>query len=267
MDIKKVTSLHDRIFSPLIEQAIDLLMPPHSLLSGLQIDKAVSDHIDNLHSNAEMELWQKIKFLDAPCCDVCGFPFEFNQGEEALCAPCIAYPPRYDKGRSAVAYDEFSRKLVLDFKHGGRTDGLDFFALQMARAGRELLEQTDIIVPVPLHAARLRKRKFNQSALLAGKLSKNSGVPYHCDVLRRRKNTPSQGTQTFAQRRKNVAGAFHIIPRYANLIKNAHVLLIDDVLTSGATLNACASVLKRHGAAKVYVLTLMRVVRATNIPK
>ena len=266
MGIKKATSLQLGAVWPHMERALDVLLPPHSLLTGLQIDKTITDAEGGFYQSAELELWQNIKFLDTPCCELCGFPFEFDQGEGALCGSCLAYPPKYDKARSAITYDEFSRKLVLDFKHGGRTDGLDFFVQQMSRAGRELIVAADIIIPVPLHNARLRQRKFNQSALLARRLSKQSGQPYDCDTLRRRKNTPSQGTRTFAQRRKNVAGAFYISPRRKHQLLDANILLIDDVLTSGATVNACTQVLKRDGAKTVNVLTLMRVVRPSNIP-
>ena len=256
MGIRKAAKLGN-IVAPLKQGAgrvLDTALPPHSLISGLPL------------TPDEAELWQSLEFLDDPCCDACGFPFEYDQGEGTLCARCHARPPRYDRGRSAITYDEHSKKIVLDFKHGGRTDGLSFFASQMQRAGRPLLENADFIVPVPLHNARLRSRRFNQSALLARSLSKNTDIPYYTELLLRRKNTPSQGSQTYLGRKRNVASAFHIPARSKARIKGANILLIDDVLTTGATLEACAMTLKRGGAAQVDALTLMRVVRPASLP-
>ena len=235
-------------------RVVDAVLPPHSLISGLPL------------TQGEAELWQDLQFLDDPCCDVCGFPFEYDQGARALCARCHARPPRYDHGRSAIVYDAHSKKLVLDFKHGGRTDGLGFFASQLTRAGRRLIETADILVPVPLHKARLRTRRFNQSSLLARALSKKTGVPYNTEILLRRKNTPSQGSQTYLGRKRNVAGAFYIPARQRARVREAKLLLIDDVMTTGATLEACAVTLKRGGAVQVDALTLMRVVRPASLP-
>ncbi len=258
MGIWKDTSYHFGIIDVVYGRVLDMVLPPHSLMNGMPLK--------NYHDGCDAQDWQNIKFLDAPCCDICGFPFEFDQGVGALCGRCTARRPPYAHGRSAIAYDEFSKKLVLDFKHGGRTDGLNFFAVQMVRAGRDLFTQTDFIIPVPLHKARLRQRRFNQSALLAHKISQLSGLPYDSNILMRKKNSPSQGTQTFVQRRRNVAGAFCMRTKNKNALVGAKILLVDDVLTSGATLEACTKVLMRAGAKRVNILTLMRVVRATEIP-
>lgn len=236
-----------------LETALDSVLPPHCLITGLPTD------------SEDMTLWQNLKFLDAPCCQKCGYPFEFEAHTQSLCGSCLSHPPKYDRGRAAIVYDDISRKIVLDFKHGGRTDGLEFFGAQLLRAGRDILPHTDLIVPVPLHKARLRKRRFNQSAVLARKLSQLSAVPYDTDILQRRKNTVSQGGQTFVGRKKNVVGAFHIPMRVRGRVKRQiqgkSITVIDDVLTSGATVEACTQVLKRAGATQVNILTLMRVVR------
>jgi ComF family protein len=234
--------------------AVDTVLPPHSLITGQP------------RTPDEIELWQGLEFIDAPWCQACGFPFEFEVGQNALCARCESKPPAYDRARSAIKYEDGSRKLVLDFKHGGRTDGLKFFAAQMHRAGRELLEAADILIPVPLHKSRLRTRRFNQAALLARALSSTTGIPYDTDTLMRVKNTPSQGVQSYQGRKRNVSGAFALSPKTRPRIKNAHVLLIDDVQTTGSTLESCAKSLKRGGAAHVDALTLMRVVRPVEIP-
>lgn len=257
MGIRKATSHFGPALAegvgPVLARALDIALPPHSLITGLPM------------GSEDTQLWQSLQFLDAPCCDLCGYPFEFDQGADSLCGPCHARPPKYDKGRSAIAYTEHSRKIVLDFKHGGRTDGLEFFGAQMLRAGRELLARADMIVPVPLHKARLRTRRFNQSALLARKLSQLSGLPYDTNILQRRKNTPSQGAQSYKGRRRNMVGAFHVPTIHKPNVAGIRIILVDDVLTSGATLEACTQVLKRAGAVQVDILTLMRVVRPVSV--
>ena len=240
-------------------RVLDTVLPPHSLITE-QI-------LANSEENADTELWQHLKFIDDPCCTACGFPFEFEQGEEALCIRCHAHTPGFDHARAAITYDDSSRKLILDFKHGGRTDGVKFFAAQMLRAGREMLRTTDMLIPVPLHQARLRQRRFNQAALLARAISQLNDIPYQTEILKRTKNTPSQGGQTFSGRRRNVSGAFGVNPQQKDLVKGKHVVLIDDVYTTGSTLSACAKTLKRAGAARVDALTFMRVVRPQEIPK
>lgn len=231
------------------QNAISAVLPAHSLLTGKP------------EQPGSVDLWEKLEFLDAPWCDACGFPFEFDVGENVLCARCESKPPVYDRARSAIRYSEVSRKLVLDFKHGGRTDGLSFFAAQMSRAGRDVLQNADVLVPVPLHKQRLRKRRFNQAALLARALSKQTGIPYDTDTLLRAKNTASQGGQSYLGRKRNVAGAFYVSAAKSKFVKAACVVLIDDVHTTGSTLESCARALKKYGAGQVDTLTLMRVVR------
>jgi len=129
------------------------------------------------------------------------------------------------------------------------------------------LKTADMLIPVPLHQARLRQRRFNQAALLARAISQLNDIPYQTEILKRTKNTPSQGGQTFSGRRRNVSGAFGVNPQQKDLVKGKHVVLIDDVYTTGSTLSACAKTLKRAGAARVDALTFMRVVRPQEIPK
>lgn len=242
-----------------VNRALDTVLPPHSLITGQVLASA--------DGAADTELWQCLKFIDDPCCTACGFPFEFEQGKDALCIRCHKRMPAFDHARAAITYDDISRKLILDFKHGGRTDGLKFFAAQMLRAGGQILEGADMLIPVPLHKVRLRKRRFNQAALLARALSQLNGIPYRTEILMRSKNTPSQGGQTFSGRKRNVAGAFGLRPQQTDLLTGKHVVLIDDVYTTGSTLSACAKTLKRAGAARVDALTFMRVVRPQEIPK
>jgi ComF family protein len=210
--------------------------------------------------------WQKMRFLDGPMCDCCGLPFEFDfdvtGGIDTRCAGCHASPPAYDKARAVMRYDEHSRGPILAFKHGDRLDLAPAFARWLGRGGRALLDEADLIVPVPLHPGRLWSRRFNQSAELARALAKLSRKPAALTVLDRARATPSQGAMRSAKaRRRNMLGAFKVSPRHKSAIAARNILLVDDVLTTGATAEACARALKRAGAAKVLVLALARVVR------
>jgi ComF family protein len=161
-----------------------------------------------------------------------------------------------------MRYDGTSKRLLLGFKHGDRTDGAPAYASWLNRAGAELLTDADLIAPVPLHRFRLLARRYNQAALLAQGLGRQSGVPVLADLLVRRRRTPPQGRLSATARRRNVAGAFRLNPRHLGKIEGRRVLLIDDVITTGATVSACTRVLKRSGATAVDVLALALVVRA-----
>lgn len=211
----------------------------------------------------DTDIFDTLTFLDDPCCASCGYPFAHQMtGISAFdlqCASCLARRPAYATARSALQYDDASRKLVLAFKHGGHTDRLQNFAAQMHRAGRTALSHADAIIPVPLHRTRLIKRRYNQSALLARALSKRCGVPMDAHCLLRVKRTPSQGGLSAKGRYRNVRGAFTV--QSSEKIKGKRLVLIDDVMTTGATLNACARTLKRAGAARVDAVCLARVVK------
>ncbi len=207
------------------------------------------------------ECWAGLAFLTAPYCACCGFPFEFDAGPGALCATCTRARPTFNRARAALKYDDASRGLIIDFKHGDRTDAAPAFIPWMRQAGAELLAEADAIVPVPLHWLRLFARRYNQAAMLAAGLAKAAGRPAIMDGLIRRRRTPSQGRLGPSARRRNVAGAFAVPARRQAAFEGRRVLLVDDVLTTGATAEACAAALLRAGAAGVDVLTLARVVR------
>ena len=239
-----------------LRSTADFLWPPRSLVSR---ERGTGKGPLAPHE------FGKIHFLTGTVCNRCGIPLGHEAGEGAVCAACIARPPRWDRARAAFVYNAASRRLVLDLKRSGRRDGLATFGGWMAQAGRSLLDETDLIVPVPLHYVRLAGRGFNQSAWLASAVGRRTGVPIQVDALKRTRRTPTQGGLSARARRRNVAGAFAVRPRRAGLVEGKRVLLVDDVLTTGATLSACTRALKRAGARHVDVLVLARVVRETDV--
>jgi ComF family protein len=183
-------------------------------------------------------------------------------GEGAVCGACAAQPPSWDQARSVLRYDRHSRRLVLMLKHGDQTHLVGAFGRWMYRAGGEVLAGADILVPVPLHWTRLFTRRYNQAAVLAHEIGKASGIRVSADLLQRNRATPSQGRQNRVERKRNVAGAFAV--KRGRNAKGMRVLLIDDVLTTGATAAECARVLLKAGAERVEVLTLARTARPEN---
>ncbi len=210
--------------------------------------------------------WAALRFIAAPLCACCGVPFPYDVGDDALCAACSASPPAYDLARAALVYDDASRPFVTRLKYGDRLEGVELYAGWIARAAGSLLAETDVILPVPLHRLRLLARRFNQSALIAQALSRASGQAWLPDVLVRTRRTRPQVGLTPAGRRRNVAQAFAVRRGREGRVAGARVLLIDDVLTTGATVEACAKALKRAGARSVAVATLARVVAGRSIP-
>lgn len=232
---------------------LDLIYPPLCILCR----EPVTDP-DSLCP----ECWRELHFIDGPVCAACGLPFEIDTGEDTLCAACIAHPPSFDKARAILRYDDASKKPILALKHADRLDLVPAFGRWLERSGRPLLAASDLVVPVPLHRMRLWKRRYNQSAELARGIARLTGIPSEPLVLQRKRATPSQGTMPSAQaRRRNVRGAFAVPGECRATLQGKRVLLVDDVLTTGATANACARALKRAGAVSVFVLALARVVR------
>lgn len=230
---------------------IDTLLPPQALL-GLEADPIAK------------RMWADVTFLDAPWCEACGFPFEYAVQGGSLCARCSVKRPAFDRARAAMAYDDGSRALILSFKHGGRTEALASFAAQMRRAGRDILTEADMLIPVPLHPTRLIKRRYNQATLLARALAKITPAQFAPDVLFRTRKTDSQGGFNARARAENVRGAFSV--KNFEVIKGRNLVLVDDVLTTGATLEACARTLKKFGAARVDGICLARVAKAAALP-
>ena len=203
------------------------------------------------------ECWKAIHFVAAPYCERCGAPFDLPVERGTLCGACLEQEPAFASARSALIYDDNSRSIILKLKHADRLDPVPALANWMVRAGADVWEQADVIVPVPLHRWRLLKRRYNQSALLAQAIGKQIGKPVIVDALIRSKPTPTQGHRNRKQRHQNVAGAFNV-KREAD-VRGKRIVLIDDVLTSGATVGECSKTFIKAGAIAVYVVTLSRV--------
>ena len=206
------------------------------------------------------ECWKQIEFLGEAGCGVCGLPLQAT--DSTVCAACLARPPRIARTRSAVAYDELSRGLAIRLKYGRKVA----IARTMARYMAPLVQRTDgepILMPVPLHRTRLWSRGFNQSALVVHELSRRLELRSEVLALSRTKRTPPLKGMSPLQRRKAVAGAFRVRDKKA--IAGKTVILIDDVLTTGSTAEACARTLKRAGAARVELITWARVVRPVQL--
>jgi ComF family protein len=210
--------------------------------------------------------WSKLSFIEPPFCARLGIPFAYDPGPGLLSMEAIAAPPAYDRARAAVRYDDIARALVHAFKYGDRLDLAPIMGRWMARAGRELLDGADALVPVPLHWRRLWARRFNQSAALAKEISAASGVAVLHDAFKRVRATPQQVGLSRAERADNVQGAFRVPPEHKAEIAKRRIVLIDDVLTSGATADTCARALLRAGAAHVDVLVFARVVAPLRAP-
>jgi ComF family protein len=210
--------------------------------------------------------WAKLSFIAPPFCPRLGIPFVYDPGPGLLSMQAIAAPPAYQRARAAVRYDDVARTLVHALKYQDRTDLAPAMGRWMARAGQELLIEADALVPVPLHWRRGWSRRYNQSGALARVIQRQSGVPVSGDALRRVRSTQQQIGLSRSERETNVQGAFKVAAERRVEIQGRRIVLIDDVLTSGATIDACARALLRAKAAQVDVLVFARVVDTHKAP-
>lgn len=228
---------------------LDLVLPPLCLGCGAMVDSTGA---------LCATCFSGVRFIAPPHCACCGTPLpDGGGGEDALCGACVGHQPVWGRARAAFLYDDGSRALVLRFKHADRIEAAPAYARWMVRAGADLLAEADVVVPVPLHRWRLFARRYNQAALLGARIARLSGLSYAPDALVRVRRTVSQGSFGHSGRSRNVRGAFAV--RRPKVVDGKAIVLIDDVLTTGATVGECAHTLLAAGARSVDVLTLARV--------
>ncbi len=234
------------------QAALDLVLPPHCVCCGGPV---------TVQRQLCVDCFRLTGFITEPCCVRCGVPFASaaQGGPDMMCPACREAPPLFDRARAALRYDSQTRRLLLPFKHADRTEIAWTLVPHMARAGVTLLRQADVLVPVPLHRRRLFLRRYNQAVLLARGLARAARKPLAPDALVRTRATASLGAKSAAERATEIAGVFAVRASRAAVVIGRRVLLIDDVMTSGATANACAGALLAAGAVAVDVLVAARV--------
>lgn len=233
----------------MLNRALDFFFPPQCLSCQALVPA---------HGTLCLACWKSVPFIADPMCACCGLPFEYSLGEGALCGGCLKETPPYARARAVFVYNDASRKLVHKLKYNDQLHLAAVYSVWLAKAAGDMLKTCDVIVPVPLSWRRFVGRRYNQAALLAEALSENCGLPVLPDALTRHRHTPPQTGLSRAQREKNVAGAFKMNPKYKKSVEGKTVLLMDDVMTTGATLSHCARALLKAQAKEVNVLTLAR---------
>lgn len=250
----------DRLLDPLAKaarkaaaRALDVVYPPVCIACRRATES---------HFGLCPDCWTKMRFIEKPFCERLGTPFEVDLGQPGLLSPeAIANPPVFARARSVAKFDDGPARLIVHrLKYYDRLEIARPVGRWMARAGAELLDDADLLAPVPMHRLRLVARKHNQAALLAQAVSRETGVPTEMRALERVKATPPQVGLSKAQRAANLQGAFRVGEQGKLAVLDKRIVLIDDVMTSGATLNAAARVLLRAGARRVDALTFARVV-------
>lgn len=230
---------------------LDIVMPPVAFDGGPRPQQ----------SGLSEDVWTRVVFLEDPVCDGCGQGFDHDPGPlgHDRCAACQAQPHVFGRARAACVYDEGSRDLILQLKHADRLEYAPLFTRWLTRAAAPLLEEADVIIPVPLHWTRLIARRANQAAEVARPLAQASGRAYLPDAVVRTQRTPTQGGKSARGRRLNVKSAFAVPSAMEKQVRGRRILLVDDVLTTGATADACARVLLAAGARAVDLAVIARV--------
>jgi ComF family protein len=233
----------------LMRGVLDLLLPQNCLACDTPVAEA---------GQFCLGCFRRANFISAPLCACCGVPLPYHAaGAGGLCGPCATVTPAFTQARAALRYDEIAQKLILPFKYADRTDLSAGLARLMQRPGAALLAAADMLIPVPLHKSRLRERRYNQAALLAQALARMAAKPCLPDALIRCKATAPLARMDVSQRQAELTDAITLRPGFSPA--GRRVLLIDDVMTSGTTANACAAALRAAGAKRVDVLTAARV--------
>lgn len=233
------------------QKILDWFLPPRCLGCGEMALEA---------NQLCAECWKSINFINSPFCRTCGLPHTLQIDYKELCGSCNYEKPSYEYARSALTYNEGAKKLILRLKYADDTSLVPTFAKWLLKAGHDLFEDADYLVPVPLHWTRLLHRRYNQAALLVIGMKKiDPSLPkYAPQFLRRTRRTQSQGQKSKKERFENVQGSFYLPACHKQALKNKTVVIVDDVMASGATINECIKVLMDAGCKGVRVLTLAR---------
>lgn len=231
---------------------VDVALPPQCLACRTRVSEA---------GGLCASCWSQLQLIEQPVCRRLGTPMAYEEGPDSLSAEAIADPPKFDRCRSVAVFDDIARRLVHGLKYRDELELAAWIGRWMARAGAELLADADLIAPVPLHRRRLWGRRYNQAALLGAELSRAGAVPMVGDALVRPRATRQQVGLSTRDRARNVRGAFRVTQSGERLVHDRRVLVVDDVFTTGATLNASARALLQAGAASVDALVFARVVR------
>lgn len=250
-DVGQTPSFFKRSFGRVGQLFVDLVLPPTCIACRMPI---------GMQGGLCANCWAGAGFIERPFCERLGTPFPSDHGGALISPAALAEPPAYGRARAVARYSGVMRDLVHLMKYGDRMDLIRSLGRWMNRAGSELLSDADALVPVPLHWGRLWRRRFNQSSALAHAISKLSGVPVADEMLVRLRATAPQFGLPRSQRAENVHGAFAVPKPVRIEVKGKKLVLVDDVLTTGATIDACTKALQRAGAARVDVLVLARVV-------
>ncbi len=235
----------------LATKCLDIILPPKCISCGTFVDDA---------NTICPSCWGDLNFISEPSCKICGYPFQFKAEGIELCAGCLNERPLFEKAKSVWVYDQHSKHMVTSFKYSDKTHTADIFGALMSNTGASFIESSDFVVPVPLHPLKLFQRRYNQAALLAQSIARKNNIPIIPDLLIRTKNSPPQASLNRKQRLENIKSAFDINPKFKAALKDKTITLVDDVMTTGATINECAKILLNGGAYAVYVITLARIV-------
>ncbi|NRA73518.1 MAG: ComF family protein [Rickettsiales bacterium] len=232
------------------DQAIEVIFPSKCLICASWSNKGIL-----ICSSC----WQKIEFITDPKCEICGYPFGFDSGKGSLCAPCHQNNPYFDKAFTIFKYSAVSKSLIFKLKYNDQLHIAYFFAQLIANKLQNFYEYR-FIVPVPLHPRRIRERLYNQSAILGSHVAKLARLEFLPSILSKKRYDVPQSQLSRDRRKKNVLNSFVIAEDYINCIKGKNIILIDDVYTTGSTVNECSKVLKKAGCNKILVVTIARTV-------
>jgi ComF family protein len=234
---------------PAAKHLLDIIYPPHCISCG---------DIVSENGNICPDCWGDINFITDPQCEICGFPFDFEVMAGSICAGCAKKPPSFSRARAVFLYDDASSSMVTSFKYSDRVENRAAYARWMARVGRDIITEVDFIIPVPLHFFKLLTRKYNQAALLSHEIARIADKEVLARAIIRKKYTKTQAAFSHKGRFKNIGGAFKINPKYQQILYGKKILLVDDVVTTGATADECAKVLRKAGVERVELLTLAK---------